>query len=724
MSLLLTALRYALRSDTYHQASYHTKVTAAVCKAGKAQIHKGNFGPKYTISGIPRQCVAAKHFSQDIQHSVPEDFKSQLQKYRTLEAIFRKKLRTAHAEFADTAESPVVHGRNHVYFEEGGCICRRSLANGQGEPQVLLSLGDVAWPDPEGASFQRVRLSPQEKHLAATVRSGRSEEASFAVVRLGSTPAVTHIQTAVFSFEWATDNILFYTSQKNLRSFQVYSLVFGEEQPQRTLVCEEQDPRFFVEVMSSKDKRFLTINCNSKSCSEVHLIECRSPLLPPVLVQPRTAGLIYHVEHSEGQLYILTNAGPAHEYQLMRAPLSSSSLKHWQLLYRPAVNTRVIDMELFEKHCVMAMRGRTQLYLDIIPLDEPAQVSTVKLPHWACALEPGLNSQLSSNTFHFMLSSPAQPPRAFFYSLRENHLYQQQEEQAVACRTDYQTSRIEAQSMDGTAVPMTVIHRRTVEELSQSPLLIHVYGAYGVDLNMAFKPESRVLLDEGWTLAYCHVRGGGELGLGWHAQGRLTQKHRGLEDLQACVLRLFELGVSQPGLSALTGSSAGGVLAGALCNRSPELLCALILQAPFLDVLGAMQDPSLPLTVEEQEEWGDPLTNQEHRESIESYCPSRNIRAQRYPSMLITAYEGDQRVPLPGLLKYISRLRAAAAMHASEYNKTDKDPVPSFILDVQPGSDHFGPTDLEESLCQTARQFAFLYKELGIDVKHPKRKRR
>ncbi|MGH0147507.1 UNVERIFIED_CONTAM: hypothetical protein FKN15_010634 [Acipenser sinensis] len=114
---------------------------------------------------------------------------------------------------------------------------------GQGEPQVLLSLGDVAWPDPEGASFQRVRLSPQEKYLAATVRSGRSEEASCAVVRLGSTPAVTHIQTAVFSFEWATDNILFYTSQKNLRSFQVYSLVFGEEQPQRILVCEEQDPR-------------------------------------------------------------------------------------------------------------------------------------------------------------------------------------------------------------------------------------------------------------------------------------------------------------------------------------------------------------------------------------------------------------------------------------------------------------------------------------------------
>ncbi|MGH0169306.1 UNVERIFIED_CONTAM: hypothetical protein FKN15_073699 [Acipenser sinensis] len=243
MSLLLTALRYALRSDTYHQASYHTKVTAAVCKAGKAQINKGNFGPKYTISGILRQCVAAKHFSQDIPHSVQDDFKSQLQKYRTLEAIFRKKLRTAHAEFADAAEGPLVHGRNHVYFEEGGCICRRSLANGQGEPQVLLSLGDVAWPDPEGASFQRVRLSPQEKYLAATVRSGRSEEASCAVVRLGSTPAVTHIQTAVFSFEWATDNILFYTSQKNLRSFQVYSLVFGEEQLQRTLVCEEQDPR-------------------------------------------------------------------------------------------------------------------------------------------------------------------------------------------------------------------------------------------------------------------------------------------------------------------------------------------------------------------------------------------------------------------------------------------------------------------------------------------------
>ncbi|XP_041107663.1 prolyl endopeptidase-like isoform X3 [Polyodon spathula] len=581
---MLTALRCALRIDTCHWARYHTKVTAAVCKARKAQIHS----PNCRVSGSPQQCVVPKYYNQDILHSVPEDFKSQLQKYRTLEAIFRMKVRTAHAQFADAAERPVVHGRNHVYFEEGGCIYRRSLANDRGEPQVLLSLEDVAWANPAEASFQRVRLSPQEKYLAATVKSGRSEEAGFAVVRLGSTPAVTHIQTPVFSFEWATDNILFYTSQKNLQSLQVYSLVFGEEQPRRTLVYEEQDPRFFVEVMSSKDKRFLTINCNSKSCSEVHLVECRSPLLPPVLVQPRTAGLIYHVEHNEGQLYILTNAGPAREYQLMRAPLISPALKHWQLLYQPAVNTRLIDMELFQKHCVMAMRGRTQLYLDIIPLDEPTQVSTVELPQWACALEAGLNSHLRSNTFHFLLSSPVQPPRAFFYSLHEDQLYQQQEAQATACRTDYQTLRTEAQSMDGTAVPMTVIHRRTAEELPRSPLLVHVYGAYGVDLNMAFKPESRVLLDEGWTLAYCHVRGGGELGLGWHARGRLTQKHRGLEDLQACVLHLFQLGVSRPGLTALTGSSAGGVLAGALCNRCPELLRALILQAPFLDVLGSL----------------------------------------------------------------------------------------------------------------------------------------
>ncbi|RXM34450.1 Prolyl endopeptidase-like [Acipenser ruthenus] len=184
---------------------------------------------------------------------------------------------------------------------------------GQGEPQVLLFLGDVAWPDRVQASFQCESLSPQEKHLAATVRSSRSEEAGCAVARLGSTPAVTHIQTPVFSFEWVTDNILFYTSQKNLWSLQVYSLVFGEEQPQITLA-------FFVEVMSSKDKRFLAINCNSKSCSEMHLVECRSSLLPPVLVQPRTAGLIYHVERSEGQLYILTNAGPAHEYQVSSPP--------------------------------------------------------------------------------------------------------------------------------------------------------------------------------------------------------------------------------------------------------------------------------------------------------------------------------------------------------------------------------------------------------------------
>uniref|UniRef100_A0A667XQC1 Prolyl endopeptidase n=1 Tax=Myripristis murdjan TaxID=586833 RepID=A0A667XQC1_9TELE len=292
--------------------------------------------------------------------------------------------------------------------------------------------------------------------------------------------------------------------------------------------------RVFVEVVLSSDRRLLTINCNSKSSSEVWLIDVNTPGLEPILVQPRQPQLLYHVEHWRCWLIILANTGPGQEYQ-------------------------------------------------------------------------------------------------------------------VEC--------------DGTLVPVTVLHAESVECLKEAPLLVHVYGAYGRDLNMEFCPERRLLMELGWALAYCHIRGGGERGLSWHRQACEEGKQRGLEDLRACLQHLFSSGISSPLLTALTSCSAGAVPVGALCNTNPHLMRAVILQAPFLDVLGTMQDPRLPLTVEEREEWGDPLADQQHRLTIASYCPLHNITPQRYPSMLLTAYSGDARVPLAGVIQYTERLKKAIHTH-------------------------------------------------------------
>ncbi|KAJ6666958.1 hypothetical protein lerEdw1_018960, partial [Lerista edwardsae] len=368
-----------------------------------------------------------------------------------------------------------------------------------------------------------------------------------------------------------------------------------------------------------------------------------------------------------------------------------------------------------------------------------------QLPAWACSLELEPQPEHTSSTCYFWLSSPVQPPICFEYSLAENNLIEHTE-QEVPITVNCHTVRLEAKSKDETWVPITVFHKASSIQLHRKPLLIHVYGAYGIDLNMSFKPENLMLIEDGWILAYCHVRGGGELGLEWHKDGCMMRKHNGIQDFKACIKLLHKLGFSQPLLTAVISLSGGGVLAGALYNNSPHLLKAMVLQAPFLDVLNTMLDPDLPLTIEEQGEWGDPLADDTCKEYIKSYCPYQNIRTQCYPAIFITVSEKDQRVPLSGLLRYIQKLRKAVQDHAQANSSDEKGitrnppidyisklelllpenllslemvkldtgfQMPNIVLDIQPGGSHCA-SSWEESLNQVATQLAFLYNELQL----------
>uniref|UniRef100_A0A667XSZ4 Prolyl endopeptidase n=1 Tax=Myripristis murdjan TaxID=586833 RepID=A0A667XSZ4_9TELE len=489
-------------------------------------------------------------------------------------------------------------------------------------------------------TIQRVRLSPQEKHLAATLKT---------------------------CDEWATEEVLLYTTLEGLRCNSVLRLDLTPTGARITPVLQETQPEVFVEVVLSSDRRLLTINCNSKSSSEVWLIDVNTPGLEPILVQPRQPQLLYHVEHWRCWLIILANTGPGQEYQVLRAPLSRPSMVSWEPLYAPDPGIAVKDMEVVGDHCVLVVREPTgELALTVVPLTHPQEAYAIQLPSWVCAIEmkrPDVADQHSD--LEFLVSSPVRPPVPYCLHLKDGLILLGTEEDGTSRENqgNYTTTRLEAHSQDGTLVPVTVLHAESVECLKEAPLLVHVYGAYGRDLNMEFCPERRLLMELGWALAYCHIRGGGERGLSWHRQACEEGKQRGLEDLRACLQHLFSSGISSPLLTALTSCSAGAVPVGALCNTNPHLMRAVILQAPFLDVLGTMQDPRLPLTVEEREEWGDPLADQQHRLTIASYCPLHNITPQRYPSMLLTAYSGDARVPLAGVIQYTERLKKAIHTH-------------------------------------------------------------
>ncbi|KAM7118226.1 prolyl endopeptidase-like isoform 1-T1 [Ciconia maguari] len=625
-------------------------------------------------------------------------------RYKAMTKRIKEKLEQLH-KYTFSSGSPRIRFGENVYFEENGCIFLSKADDvDEGNVDILCSTEDLGFSD---AFIQRIRISPDQIYMAISLKSENSEEATCVIMKLGHSPVVEKVIPNVFSFEWATNDVLYYTSQKNLKCQNVFMTTFTNQKHTK-LVYTEQDARFFVDIYCTKDRRFLTINSNSKTTSEVWLVDCRHPFQLPALVQARTQGVIYHIEHRNDELYILTTYGEPAEYKLMKAPVASSGMENWQLVYALEEKTKLVDLEMFSDHCIMFLKNAGHLYLSVVCFVSHS-VQSIKLPTWACEFELESHPEHTTSTCYFQLTSPVHPPKRFAYSFKENNLIEQAV-QEVPIITNCHTTRLLAKSKDETLVPITVFHNMNSKELHRKPLLVHVYGAYGIDLNMSFKEEKLMLIEEGWILAYCHVRGGGELGLSWHKDGCQHNKLKGLQDLKACITLLHELGFSQPKYTALAAASAGGVLAGALCNADPGLIRAMVLQAPFVDVLNTMMKTHLPLTIEEQEEWGNPLADEKCMKYIKSYCPYQNIKTQRYPSVFITAYENDQRIPLTGVLRYVQKLRKAALDHASRTSKKGNW-IPNIILDIQANGSHC-ESSWEDSLNEVARHLAFLNKEL------------
>ncbi|XP_028324862.1 prolyl endopeptidase-like isoform X2 [Gouania willdenowi] len=658
------------------------------------------------------------------------DFSSGLERYKDLQNVFRRRLKATYQRFSNIADQSVVCGHHYVYLIQSDGIYRVDRLQSELKPQLVLDLGHFSGGHEETGvekdfywTVQRVRLSPQEKHLAATIACHDRVKLRCVIVRLEGgdfncldSQSIIASLGEVFSFEWATDEVMFYTTLEGVRSNKAFRLDLTSSGSRITCVYEETQPDVFVEVALSRDRHILTINCNSRTSSEVLFSDVTTPNSFSV-VQPRQENLLYHVEHWRGKLLMLANTGPGHEYQVVQVPISDTSMAAWVPVFTPDPGTVIKDMEIVGDHCVLSAKTPScHPHLIVVPLKHPKEAYVVQLPSWTCAIEsrkPGLADQ--QDLIQFLISSPFHPPLPFcLYPERGLLLSGTEEGSSLDNQDRFITTRLEACSRDGTLVPMTLLHSVPLEHLRQAPLLVHVYGAYGRDLNMDFCPVQRLLLELGWTLAYCHIRGGGERGLSWHRQGCVKGKQRGVEDLQACLQYIFSSSISSPSLTALTACSAGAVPVGALCNSYPHLMKAVTLQAPFLDVLGSMKDPSLPLTLEDRDEWGDPVGNSEHRHCIATYCPLYNIKPQLYPSVLLTAYSSDPRVPLTGVLRYSERLRRAIHDHQSKKPQSDCDLAPNVVLNIQPGSNHLGPEDFELMLDEEALKLAFLYTEFGL----------
>ncbi|MCS5733943.1 S9 family peptidase [Herbiconiux daphne] len=477
---------------------------------------------------------------------------------------------------------------------------------------------------------------------------------------------------AVFSGDGAS--IYYPTVDDAWRPDTIWRHEVGTESSADQSVFTEPDERFWVGVGLTRSKKYLEIAVGSKITSEVHLLDTTDPDASFEVVWPRREGVEYSVEHAVvggvDTLLILHNDG-AENFELLAAdPSRPADRAGWTtvLAHDPAV--RLEDVEAFAGHLTLDYRRDGLTRIGVLRLD-PSSTSIDGSGFVEVAFDEPLfsvgtsgNPEWLQPTIRYGYTSFVTPSSVFDYdvSTGTSTLLKQQPVLGGYDPADYEQRREWATAAGGTRVPISVVARRGVLDAgSPAPLLLYGYGSYEASIDPSFSVARLSLLDRGVAFAIAHVRGGGELGRHWYENGKTLTKRNTFTDFVACAERVIELGFTAPDRLVAQGGSAGGLLMGAVANIAPHLFAGIVAQVPFVDALTSILDPSLPLTVIEWDEWGDPLHSAEVYAYMKSYSPYENVTDQHYPRILAVTSLNDTRVLYVEPAKWTARLREVGA---------------------------------------------------------------
>jgi oligopeptidase B len=521
----------------------------------------------------------------------------------------------------------------------------------------------------------------------------------------------------VTSAAWAADsNTLFYVVEDEVskRSHRLYRHVLGS-QAHDVLLFEEKDERFRIDIERTRSGAYLLIVSNSHTTSEIRFLRADQPSGEFHLIAPREDDHEYYVDHhpgssadpSGGVFFIRTNSG-GRTFRLMTAPASDPSPARWREVIPNRPGVMLSAAEAFRTHLVLFEREDGLPYLRIVDLTRPASSALAASSRIAFA-EPAYNATLGANpefdTSHvrFHYESFITPRSVFDYDLRtgDRILRKQQAVLGGYDPTLYASERLHASAPDGTSIPLSIVYRHGTPRDGSAPLLLYGYGSYGLSMPVSFSSNRISLLDRGLTFAIAHIRGGGELGKPWHDAGRMHLKLNTFTDFIASAEHLIAEKFTSAENLAVEGGSAGGLLMGAITNMRPDLFRIVISHVPFVDVLNTMLDASLPLTVGEYEEWGNPLKEEDYF-YMKSYCPYTNLAHKNCPTMLIKTALNDSQVMYWEPAKYVAKLRTL---------KTDSNPL---LLKTNLGAGHGGASGRYDYLREIAFDYAFLLSELNI----------
>lgn len=505
---------------------------------------------------------------------------------------------------------------------------------------------------------------------------------------------------------WANDNQTFFYTKKNvqtLRAYQIYKHTLGEDPKEDQLIYEEQDEKFSCTVYRSKSRQFLILSSGSTSSDEYRILNADHPDQDFVLFQKRVPKLEYSIAHYGDFFYILTNKDKADNFKLMKTPLAQTTLEHWEEVIPHRKDVLLEDVDIFKDFLVLTERVTGLSKIRVLNW-EGNKDYYIPFESQTYTAATGHNPEFDTPVLRYVFNEMTSPSQVIDYNM-ETHQAQVVKEQEVMDpqfdKTNYYAKRVWAKAQDGTRIPISLVYRKGIKMDGSNPLLLYGYGSYGITVDPSFSTTRLSLLDRGFIYAIAHVRGGEYLGRKWYEKGKLLHKMNTFTDFISCSQYLIQQRYTSSDHLYAMGGSAGGMLMGGIVNMAPQLYHGVIAEVPFVDVLTTMLDDSIPLTVGEYEEWGNPNKKEEYT-TIKAYSPYDNVKKQAYPHLLITTGFHDSQVQYWEPAKWVAKLREV---------KTDTNKL-LFHINMEAG--HGGASGRFEALKEIAEDYAFLLDLEGI----------
>jgi len=522
------------------------------------------------------------------------------------------------------------------------------------------------------------------------------------------------IDRSYYGLAWAADSrsVFYVLTDQQYRPHEVWRHELGTDPGSDARVFREDDERFALIVRATRSGGYVLIETESRDTTETLVIPAAAPRTPPAVVEPRTRGTEYRADHAEGpdggEFYIVTNDG-AEEFRLVRAPARSPGRASWTEVIAGSADTRLASCHVFGPYLVVEQRHAAAPQLRVVhrPSGDQRLIEAAG-PQYSLAL--GINEDYAASAVTVRTESLIDPPSWHDVDLASGRWELRKRKDVPGYDpAGYTTQRVSAIAADGTVIPVTVACRRGLARDGSAACLLDGYGAYEDCYWPEFGVATPSLLDRGAVYAVAHIRGGGEGGRRWWLQGRLDRKRNSFTDFIAAADMLAAQGWAAPDRIVSRGRSAGGLLQGAVFSMAPQRWRAVVAEVPFVDVVTTMSDPTIPLTINEWDEWGEPASDPAIRAYMRSYSPYDNVPPPPWPDLLVTGNVHDTRVLIREPAKWVARLRAAAVANA------DAGPGGRLLFRAELGTEaHMGPTGRYEKLRYEAEVLAFIITAAGL----------